>query len=145
MADSYTKFSLILKLPDIASQQYALALNAKAHSLTTGEDVPGEIPESLHHWLEEWIFTTRPSGNELEPAIWIYSEDGGVDAACEFIHHLLKKFNLEGYVAFEWSHDCSKPLVDAYGGGAAFITADDIHTMSTWEWIIEKSRQCSQP
>jgi hypothetical protein len=38
-------------------------------------------------------------------------------------------------VTFEWSHDCSKPRVDAYGGGAAIITAKRIKTMSTCEWL----------
>jgi hypothetical protein len=47
----------------------------------------------------------------------------------------LEKFNPDGCVTFEWSHDCTKPRIDAYGGGAAIITARKIKTMSTSEWI----------
>jgi hypothetical protein len=42
-------------------------------------------------------------------------------------------------VAFEWSHDCSRPLTDAYGGGAVLITAKGIKTMSTRQWLRENA------
>ncbi len=145
MADYYTYFSLVMKLPDLAAQQYALALHAKAESLTSGEEVPGEIPTDLHDNLDMWIFDTEADGNELEPAIWMHSENGGIDPVCDFIQHLLKKFNPESYVAFEWSNGCNKPRVDAYGGGAAYITAKEVYSISTQEWVIEKSRLCSKP
>ena len=35
----------------------------------------------------------------------------------------------------EWSNDCSKPRVDAFGGGAAFITARKIKSINTGEWL----------
>ena len=60
---------------------------------------------------------------------------GDVDAVCVFIQHLLQQFGPKSYVAFEWSHDCSKPREDAYGGGAAFITAKEIKTMGTAAWL----------
>jgi hypothetical protein len=63
---------------------------------------------------------------------------GGVDAVCAFIQHLLQEFDQKGYVTFEWSHDCSKPRVDAYGGGAAFITAKEIKSVSTAAWLNEQ-------
>ena len=63
---------------------------------------------------------------------------GGVDAVCAFIQHLLHKFDPKDYVTFEWSHDCCKPRVDAYGGGAALITAKEIKTMSTATWLNEQ-------
>jgi hypothetical protein len=150
MADYYTHFSIVMKLPDVAAQQYALALHAKAESLTSGDEVPGEIPTELHDNLDMWIFETEPGGNELEPTIWMHSENGGIDAVCDFIQHLLKKFTPQGYVAFEWANDCSKPRTDAYGGGAAFITAQEIYSMTTYEWInnlINKhsKQQCLTP
>jgi len=52
-------------------------------------------------------------------------------------------------VALEWSHDCSKPRVDAFGGGAALITARKIKTINTGEWlhreIIRIQRRKSAP
>jgi hypothetical protein len=50
---------------------------------------------------------------------------------------LLQTFDPGGRVTFEWSHDCSKPRVDAYGGGAAIVTANEIKTMNTGQWLQE--------
>jgi hypothetical protein len=52
---------------------------------------------------------------------------------------LLQKFDPEGQVAFEWSEDCSKPRIDAFGGGAAFITAKEIKTMTTADWLRQQA------
>ena len=57
---------------------------------------------------------------------------------CAFIQHLLQKFDQKSYVTFEWPHDCSKPRVDAYGGGAAFITIKEIKSMSTAAWLNQQ-------
>ena len=69
---------------------------------------------------------------------WLVTDGGGHLAHPPFIQHLLQKFDPQGHVTFEWSHDCSKPRVDAYGGGAAFITAKEIKTMSTAAWVNEQ-------
>ena len=61
-----------------------------------------------------------------------------MDGVCAFVQHLVQKFNLNP-VSFEWSHDCSKPRTDAYGGGAAYITARDIQTLSTAAWLRQQA------
>ena len=60
---------------------------------------------------------------------------GGIDAVIALIQHLLQKFDPEGCVRFEWSNDCSKPRPDAYGGGAAVVTAKKVETISTGQWL----------
>ena len=76
---------------------------------------------------------------EDQPGLWIHSQDGGVDAICAFLQHLLQKFDPAGAVTFEWSNDCSKPRIDAYGGRAAIVTAEEIQTMSTSAWLRENA------
>jgi hypothetical protein len=81
------------------------------------------------------------AGNQVRQSVnslWLHSMNGGIDAVCAFIQHLLQKFTPEAHVSFEWSHDCSKPRVDAYGGGAAFITAEETETMNTSAWLNEQ-------
>lgn len=145
MADYYTHFSVIIDLPDVAAQDYALAIHAKAESLTSEQEVPGEIPTELHTFLDDWTFDAERAGHRLQPALWLHSEHGGVDAACDFIQHLLKRFNPQGFIAFSWSYDCNKPRTDAFGGGAAFITATDIHSITTCDWIANHINQHNKP
>ena len=131
MADYYTNFSVALPLKP-EQRQYAvqIAEQALAHR---NEDapLPAGFPESLKDEAENWTFETEAD----DEGIWLHSQYGGQDAACLFIQHLLQKFSFAGGVAFEWSHDCTKPRTDAYGGGAAFVTSTEIETFSTHEWL----------
>jgi hypothetical protein len=142
MADYYTNFSLIMELPDESAKAYALKLAQEAASWRLDEQISTDFPPSLVDVLEFWHFETEAQGS-LEPGkygVWLHSGDGGIDAVCEFIRHLLKNFNPTGRVEFEWSNDCSKPRTDAYGGGAAIITARRIKSMTTSEWLQKQTR-----
>ena len=131
MADYFTRFSVALRLKE-TEREYALDLAAKALR-HRGEEapVPADYPPALAEVLEGWDFETEP----CKDGIWLHSDNGGIDTVCVFIRHLLQRFDPKGSVAFEWSHDCTKPRLDAYGGGAAFITAHKIKTMSTSAWL----------
>lgn len=85
---------------------------------------------SLVPVLEDWDFETERTATAF----------GSIrrTAVCAFIQHLLQRFNPQGRVSFEWSHDCSKPRTDAYGGGAAVVAAQDIKTMSTSAWLDQQ-------
>ena len=139
MADYYTNFSLVVNLPDQAAQQYALELANKASQVHLGEEAPKDFPAPLLEVVEDWNFEIEADSPAEEHGIRLHSQCGGIDAVCAFIQHLLQKFNPEARVEFEWSNDCSKPRVDAYGGGAAIITAQEIQTMSTGQWLQQKA------
>jgi hypothetical protein len=50
----------------------------------------------------------------------------GVDTGYAFIQHLLHKFDPNAHVTFEWSHDCCKARVGAYGGSSGKICYEAI-------------------
>ena len=135
MADYFTRFSLVLPLPDEAARADALDLANKASSMSQGEEAPDNFPPSLAAVIEDWQFETDADRSPGQWRLSLHSVYGGIDAVCAFIQHLLREFNPTGRVAFEWSHDCSKPRTDAFGGGAAFITSTEIETFSTSEWL----------
>jgi hypothetical protein len=136
MADYFTDFSFILPLANEVQQEYALNLAHSASRHRFGEEpLPADFPASLADVLEDWQFESEAD----DDGIWLHSESGGIDAVCAFVQHLLEKFNPSGRIAFEWSHDCSRPRVDAYGGGAAIITASEIKTMNTADWLTDNA------
>lgn len=135
MADYFTNLSVIVDLPNQAAQDYALDLANKIGRLQQGDEPPDDFPASLKDFIEIWSFETVANNRDGKWGVWLNSTEGGVDAACAFIQHLLQKFVPKGRVEFEWSNDCSQPRVDAYGGGAAIITAKKIKSMSTTEWL----------
>ena len=135
MADYYTNFSFIFSVPSAEAQTYALQLAALAGRVRQDDEPSDNFPKELVDVIEDWCFETEADIAESKPALWLHSSDGGIDAVCIFIQHLLQRFDPQGRVTFEWSHDCSKPRTDAYGGGAAIVTATEIKTMSTSEWL----------
>ena len=139
MADYFTNFSVVLTLVNETEQAYALDLAHKASLAQQGDELPADFPKALADLIENWQFETEADNSGTRKGLWLHSTYGGVDAVCAFIQHLLQKFDPKGRVTFEWSHDCSKPRVDAYGGGAAVISAKEIKTMSTADWLNRQS------
>lgn len=135
MADYFTNFSFVLPLPSEFARGYAMELARQAEAMCQAEDKLDSFPASLADVIEDWCFDTEPEAAPHKCGLWLHSSNGGIDAVCAFIQHLLAKFEPEGCVGFEWSHDCTKPRTDAFGGGAAFITARKIKTMSTSQWL----------
>lgn len=135
MADHFTNFSLVLPLPNKEAQTYATELARQAESVFDGDEIPAGFPSSLTDVCEDWWFETESESH----GIWLHSTNGGIDAVCAFIQHLLERFDPCGSVSLEWSHDCSKPRADAFGGGAAFITAHNIETLSTGTWLQQQA------
>jgi len=139
MADYFTNFSLVINLAKETEQEYALDLAHKASLVQQGEPLPDDFPPALVDAIEDWHFETVADDSGTKHGLWLHSIYGGVDAVCLPIQHLLQKFDPQGKVSFEWSHDCSKPRVDAYGGGAAIITATEIKSMSTAAWLRQQA------
>lgn len=136
MADYFTNFSMILPLPSAEAQQYADDLAQQALNIRRDDEaMPDDFPESLKEVVDDWCFETEANHPSNGPGLWLHSSDGGIDAVCAFIQHLLQKFDPQGHVALEWSNDCSKPRVDAFGGGAALITARKIKSINTGQWL----------
>jgi hypothetical protein len=139
MADYFTHFSFVLSLPSRFAQAYAAELARQAEAIRGGDEMPESFPRPLADVLDDWCFDTEVEQAPRKWGLWLHSSNGGIDAVCAFIKHLMAKFDPDGCVGFEWSHDCSKPRTDAFGGGAAFITARKIKTMSTGEWLHKQA------
>lgn len=79
------------------------------------------------------------------PGIWFYTEEtfNGDDLA-ELIHELICEFSLPPF-GFEWANTCSKPRLDAFGGGAVWITKDGFEWLSTNNWLEEQRAKSHIP
>ena len=131
MADYFTNFSVVLALTK-PQQDYALNLAKQVEAYRNeGKPLPADFPASVKDVVEEWPFDVEAVKN----GVWLNSQYGGQESACVFIQHLLQKYDFAPHIALEWSHDCSKPRLDAFGGGAAFVTSSEIQTFSTSGWL----------
>ena len=129
---------LPIPLTNEAEQAYALDLAHRASLAQQGDELPADFPKALVDMVQDWQFETDADNSGTKHGLWLHSMYGGVDAVCAFIQHLLQRFDPTTHLVFKWSHDCSKPRVDAYGDRAAFVTAEEIETMSTATWLNEQ-------
>jgi hypothetical protein len=145
MADYFTNFSFIVPLPTQEAVDYALHLAEQASDIQIGSGMASDFPESLREVTDDWLFETHANDASQNRGLWLHSSNGGIDAVCAFIQHLLQRFAPGEHVTLEWSNDCSKPRVDAFGGGAALITARKIKTINTGEWLFQEINRLRKP
>lgn len=73
--------------------------------------------------------------------LWLHDGDqGDVEQVAEFVHDFIGSCRPTAVFSFTWAATCDKPLVDAFDGGAAVITATDIEWMSGSAWASQRMR-----
>lgn len=128
MADYFTRFSCLLDVgtPDKAARAYEafLALRNDAYSET----------EALCCGFDLSI-QNDPSGTTL----WIHDDHSGdLDAVIHFVLRLAGELDLTGLWGFDYALTCSRPRIEAFGGGAHVIdlgARKSIGASSTQEWL----------
>ena len=111
MADYFTHFSCLIDVgtPDKAAR--ALALFQSLRAADQDGDDPGVVGFTLAR-------QDTPAGSTL----WIHDKDhGDVEAVIRFVMRLAAEFDLTGLWGFQHALTCSRPHLDAFGGGAHVI------------------------
>jgi len=126
MADYFTHFSCNLVLNDAGQIDKALALFKDCETRLEEEE-----SVSIGFSIEGCA--------ESSPHLWIWSDDyGDPNQVIAFVSALGPMLGLTGLWGFEWANTCSRPRIDAFGGGAAVIdlaTGDIIDMLSTNSWM----------
>ena len=78
-----------------------------------------------------------------DQAIWVYENEGGgdLDALFDIVAEFQKLFSIETPWHISWANTCSKPRLEAFGGGAVFIHKGELAYMSTDSWIAQKYKK----
>ena len=128
MADYFTHFSCLIDVgsPDKAAR--ALALFHDLRAADQDADDPDVVGFDLVH-------QDAPEGCSL----WIHDDDhGDVEAIIRFVLRLAEDLDLTGLWGFQYALTCSRPRLDAFGGGAHAIdlgARKSIGCTSTQEWL----------
>jgi hypothetical protein len=82
-------------------------------------------------------------------ALWIHSDESGEpEHVVRFVLRCAAAFDLHGVWGFTWSLGCSKPRVDAFGGGAQVIDLGKRVTLGGIDcghWLIERTTEATEP
>lgn len=132
MANNYIEGSILIQLP-----RKALIYAAELYARMCEETLTPEDKESIQ-WDDNFNgiepFHLEVSSHSM--ALW--NEDCfPAELVASFVHHLLKKFNLNQVVVITWAEYCSKPRPDEFGGGAVFVCKNAIDFLDQSAWIEE--------
>lgn len=121
MADFFTHFSCLL---DVGTPQNA----ARALDLYNALSEAGaaEVPPS-----EGFLVSIQPEygGSQL----WLRDDvSGDPEQLIQFVKLCAAEFGLKGRWGFQYANTCSRPRINAFGGGAHIL---DLGTGETVEWI----------
>jgi hypothetical protein len=128
MADYFTHFSCTLDVVTLDNAVRALELYRNFRDeLETEGQTPG------------FALVAAPTAEQLA-LLWIYdgNASGDTDHVLAFVSKLGPMLGLTGLWGFEWAHTCSKPCLDAFGGGALVIdlaSGETLGTISSNEWL----------
>ena len=139
MFNSYTQFCV--EVADLNAEEEAWF--RAQHALEPPEDDAEWVPPPW--WDEEGEcvpFDLVIENDKGSRTAYVESEESGdVDSACQLLHAFLKTFRPTQAIEFEWAGTCDKMRPGAFGGGAAFITAQGIEYMSGWKWLRTKRKE----
>ena len=126
MASYYTQYSFAVE--DLSSQEEAWL----------SKRIDDENEREYYCTLPSCTFLTE-QGDESK-TLWIHDPIGGSDleVLAELLQDFLQTFRPSEYIAFSWADTCSMPRTDSFGGGAVFITAENIVWVDTHDWIAKQ-------
>ena len=114
MADYTTHFSTMFDVLTPENVDRALDIYADL-----AREIEEEDETSLNFALDPERDAPR---SDASTKFWIHDEDyGDPGHVIAFVTRCAEALELDGRWGFVWSHDCSKPRLDGYGGGAAVV------------------------
>lgn len=144
MADNFLQFST--EISNLNKEERAWC---EAHLSLFGDEPPQEKDEGYEEFtrlagiyeLEDETDTLGFDWKFEDDGLWIVAElNGNPDHVAHFMQMFLQKFRPKDALCFSWATTCSRPLLDEFGGGAAFITAKKIQWNNVWDWADQKWR-----
>jgi hypothetical protein len=128
MADYFIHFSCLLDVGTPDKVARALALFQELHAADQDAD-DSEVAG----------FTLLRRDAPEDSTLWIHDDEhGDVAAVIRFVLRLAEELDLTGLWGFQYALTCSRPRLDAFGGGAHVIdlgARKSIGWTSTQEWL----------
>jgi hypothetical protein len=143
MADYYTQYSVSIPLKDDAQKQWARDVIVYLDGIV---DETIDVDDTEHP-----LFHIAPASSDDaygqafdidEDGLWVHDDggQGNIDMLIPVIQDYLTKFDPKGALGFEWANTCSRPRLDAFGGGAVFVTADSFEAINSGGWLGDRLR-----
>jgi hypothetical protein len=130
MANYFCQFSCLLDVGSSESADHADAIR-------------GELAAELDRHEGAALGFEMEIDHETGPgALWIYSDEyGEPEHVTRFVLRCAEAFDLKGAWGFCWSLTCSKPRIDAFGGGGLVLdltTREAVASVDCTDWLAHR-------
>jgi hypothetical protein len=129
MADYYTEFSFMIPASDEEERKFLVAWTEE----------PDEPDEDWDEYYHSGVCVVDEGD-----AVWVHADAGygSPENAAALVAEWQTKFNKDDFVSFEYSFGCSKPRLDAFGGGGVLIHKGEEHwAPQPGLWISNKQKE----
>lgn len=127
MANYFTHFSCVLDVGTRGNAIRSLELHAK---------LAADIAEEESRDIGFILSIPEEEGGSV---LWMRDDETGEpEHVIRFVILCAETFDLKGLWGFQWADTCSRPLLDAYGGGAHAIDLGERQSLgwtNTDEWL----------
>ena len=150
MANNYLQFSEIIS--HLTEQEAQWCQDRLDHlrslfggELTADDEDPAfrPLPEDSAYEPDDsslfaCIISQEPDA-ERGRHLWLYTEEGcDPQTVALFVQEFLRRFRPQDSFGFSWSESCSKPRVGEFGGGAGWVSTDEIRFFDTGSWLAQQ-------
>jgi len=137
MANYNTQFSFEVKLQSKEEAAWVTSLINKMEAAGAPDEVD-DVRVMFDHEIDELSLCLMDDAGETD-----------LSTVTDLLQEYLEKFHPTKAIGFECAHTCSRPVIDAFGGGACVVTNHKVYWSSTGDWIDDKlgdlKRQGIQP
>ena len=104
-------------------------------------DLPGCEPDDAENVGFEYEFSGDDKDEDWGRYVWLYAEEwADLERVAHLVQKFLEQFRPEGCWSLSWATTCSKPRVGEFGGGALFVTAEDVTWQNAYDFIEDQKR-----
>lgn len=136
MANYYTQLCVKLPFEGEQIEAFNILVDRYSNAVDAQEGADFDFFRELLGEEFEWLGAyTKKEGDCL---YILADESPNLEALGVLIQHFLVANEIKTPVGFEWACTCSKDRPDGFGGGAVFITPDNIEWLSTQQWLQER-------
>ena len=162
MADYYLEFSQVIS--DLTPAETQWLRHQLQHVYVFGDEefpadaLPADKWAAQADWSgirayadRDWCDSPEVLGFEFEfreqdedhgRHLWLFAQDFGIpEKASHLVQKFLRTWRPRDCWTLSYAASCSKPRVDAFDGGAVFVTADEIKFFNSFDFLEEQRKQ----
>lgn len=150
MADYYTSCSFVVAVPREAAE-YAWRINdilSEGGGPVSGDNpYPPDTAEFAAFEIKrdegaDYFGSGCEFSIEEDGSLWVHSEESAeIGLVAEIMQKTMKRFNIDGTITIQWAATCSKPRIDAYGGGVVVVNKDTTESWNSFDAAVELERR----